>query len=110
LPSIIRIIVPSLLFTNHVLTGVLSKLLQEHRLNPRSAELRQSLPTMMRSLFTVGLFCRHFDFDTEHFGERRALIKDRVFQVLMYFVSHEEEEVRHKALSGIGKGQCIYIL
>ena len=77
--------------------------MQVHKHDPQSPQLVASMPTMLRSLFTVGLLCRHFDFDSEDFGERRVTIKDRVFDVLMYFVSHEEEDVRHKALSGIGK-------
>ena len=30
-------------------------------------------------------------------------VKDRVFEVLVYFVHHEDEAVREMALSGLGK-------
>lgn len=31
----------------------------------------------------------------------------RVFEVLMYFVNHEDEIVKEKALSGLGKTQWL---
>lgn len=32
-------------------------------------------------------------------------IKDRVFDVLSYFIAHEDEDVRIKALTGLGKDE-----
>lgn len=43
--------------------AVLMRLMAEHQRDPHSAELMKSLPTLRRTLFTVGLFCRYFDFD-----------------------------------------------
>lgn len=37
------------------------------------------------------------------FSFLKASVKDTVFEALMYFVEHDEEDVRHKALTGIGK-------
>ena len=46
--------------------------MQEHVSKPDSPQLRASMPTLLRSLYTVGLLCRHFDFDSEQFGEKRV--------------------------------------
>lgn len=84
--------------------GVISKLMADHKENPNNPTLVKRRPTLLRSLFTVGLLCRHFDFDSKEMGETKASspIKDRVFDVLSYFIEHENEEVRIKALTGVG--------
>ncbi|XP_013407379.1 nipped-B-like protein B isoform X1 [Lingula anatina] len=82
--------------------GVLCKIMTEHKNNPKNPALDNSKPTLLRALFTVGLLCRHFDFDAKEMGETKACVKDRVFDVLMYFISHEDEDVKHKALTGVG--------
>ncbi|XP_022102804.1 nipped-B-like protein A isoform X2 [Acanthaster planci] len=43
--------------------AVLSKLKTEHEANPESATMAKNKNTLLRALFTVGLFCKHFDFD-----------------------------------------------
>jgi hypothetical protein len=30
-------------------------------------------------------------------------IRDKVFDVMLYFIRHEDEEVKHKALAGLGQ-------
>ncbi|XP_074642892.1 nipped-B-like protein A isoform X2 [Tubulanus polymorphus] len=82
--------------------GVLSRLMNEHKQNPTSQWMVNSRPTLLRSLFTVGLLCMHFDFDSKEMGEAKISIRDRVFEVLMHFTEHEDEDIRHKALSGLG--------
>ncbi|CAH1242792.1 NIPBL [Branchiostoma lanceolatum] len=82
--------------------GVLGKLKEEYSADPESQALLQNRPTLLRSLFTVGLLCKHFDFDRKMKGQTKVCIKDRVFEVLMYFMDHPEEEVKHKALTGLG--------
>ncbi|KAI8510205.1 hypothetical protein Bbelb_126330 [Branchiostoma belcheri] len=82
--------------------GVLGKLKQEHSADPESQALQQNRPTLLRSLFTVGLLCKHFDFDRKMKGQTKVCIKDKVFEVLMYFMDHPDEAVQHKALTGIG--------
>ena len=42
---------------------MLSKLKAEHESNPDSATMAKNKHTLLRALFTVGLFCKHFDFD-----------------------------------------------
>uniref|UniRef100_A0AAY5EM34 Nipped-B protein n=1 Tax=Electrophorus electricus TaxID=8005 RepID=A0AAY5EM34_ELEEL len=58
---------------------------------------------LLRSLFTVGALCRHFDFDLEHFkGPSKIAIKEKVLELLLYFTSHEDEEVQSKAIIALG--------
>lgn len=47
---------------------VLQKLKVEHEHNPSNPALAHHHPTLKRSLFTVGLFCRYFDFDAHDTG------------------------------------------
>ena len=83
------------------LAGVLSSLRQLHQSNPGSPELQRRQATCLRALFTLGLLCRHFDFDSPDFNAH-VTIKNKVFEVLMYFMRHESGDVRHMALSGLG--------
>ncbi|XP_060078784.1 nipped-B-like protein isoform X3 [Ylistrum balloti] len=82
--------------------GVLSRLMADHKDDPDNATLKIRKPTLLRSLFTVGLLCKHFDFDSSEMGETKTSVKDKVYDVLHYFVFHEDEEVRTKALTGLG--------
>lgn len=47
--------------------GALAKLKTQHQEDPNSSTLVANKPTLLRSLFTVGALCRHFDFDLEEF-------------------------------------------
>lgn len=47
--------------------GALAKLKTQHQEDPNSSTLAANKPTLLRSLFTVGALCRHFDFDQEEF-------------------------------------------
>lgn len=47
--------------------GALAKLKTQHQEDPNSSTLVTNKPTLLRSLFTVGALCRHFDFDQEEF-------------------------------------------
>uniref|UniRef100_A0A8C2ZIC8 Nipped-B protein n=1 Tax=Cyclopterus lumpus TaxID=8103 RepID=A0A8C2ZIC8_CYCLU len=47
--------------------------------------LAANKPTLLRSLFTVGI-----------------VIKDKVLELLLYFTTHEDEEVQIKAITGLG--------
>ena len=55
-------------------TGVLARLMSFHKQDPTSKQVVEGKPTLLRALFTVGLLCRHFDFDSEAFGEKRVKI------------------------------------
>ncbi|XP_068429605.1 nipped-B-like protein B isoform X2 [Clinocottus analis] len=83
--------------------GALAKLKTQHQEDPNSSSLAANKPTLLRSLFTVGALCRHFDFDQEEFkGTSKIVIKDKVLELLLYFTTHEDEEVQIKAITGLG--------
>ncbi|XP_029025412.1 nipped-B-like protein isoform X2 [Betta splendens] len=83
--------------------GALLKLKTQHQEDATSSTLIANKPTLLRSLFTVGALCRHFDFDQEEFkGASKIVIKDKVLDLLLYFTTHEEEEVQIKAIIGLG--------
>uniref|UniRef100_A0A6I8Q4B5 Nipped-B protein n=1 Tax=Xenopus tropicalis TaxID=8364 RepID=A0A6I8Q4B5_XENTR len=83
--------------------GALLKLKSQHQEDPNSTVLTTNKPALLRSLFTVGALCRHFDFDQEEFkGSSKVNIKDKVLELLMYFTKHADEEVQTKAIIGLG--------
>lgn len=83
--------------------GALIKLKTEHQEDQNSSVLTTNKPALLRSLFTVGALCRHFDFDQEDFkGSSKVNIKDKVLELLLYFTKHSDEEVQTKALIGLG--------
>ncbi|KAM7368980.1 hypothetical protein PAMP_013280 [Pampus punctatissimus] len=83
--------------------GALAKLKTQHQEDSNSSTLLANKPTLLRSLFTVGALCRHFDFDQEEFkGANKIVIKDKVLELLLYFTTHEDEEVQIKAIIGLG--------
>ncbi|KAM4051010.1 nipped-B-like protein isoform 3-T3 [Anomaloglossus baeobatrachus] len=83
--------------------GALIKLKTEHQDDPNSTVLTTNKPALLRSLFTVGALCRHFDFDQEDFkGSSKVNIKDKVLELLLYFTKHSDEEVQTKAIIGLG--------
>lgn len=47
--------------------GALNKLKLQHQEDSNSTVLASNKPALLRSLFTVGALCRHFDFDQEEF-------------------------------------------
>lgn len=49
------------------LLGAISKLKSQHQEDPNNTSLLTNKPALLRSLFTVGALCRHFDFDLEDF-------------------------------------------
>ncbi|XP_077981351.1 nipped-B-like protein isoform X2 [Glandiceps talaboti] len=82
--------------------GVLSKIKNEITQNPDGVDLAASKPSLLRSLFTVGLFCRHFNFEKDIKASSKVSVKDRVLDVILFFVAHEDEEIQLKALQGLG--------
>uniref|UniRef100_A0A671SCF7 Nipped-B protein n=1 Tax=Sinocyclocheilus anshuiensis TaxID=1608454 RepID=A0A671SCF7_9TELE len=83
--------------------GALSKLKLQHQEDPNCTVLVSNKPALLRSLFTVGALCRHFDFDQEEFkGSNTVVIKDKVLELLLYFTKNEDEEVQTKAIIGLG--------
>ncbi|XP_060926910.1 nipped-B-like protein A isoform X2 [Limanda limanda] len=83
--------------------GALNKLKVQHHEDSSSATLVANKPFLLRSLFTVGALGRHFDFDLEEFkGTNKVVIKEKVLELLLYFTKHEDEEVKTKAIIGLG--------
>ncbi|XP_056020035.1 nipped-B-like protein isoform X3 [Ostrea edulis] len=83
--------------------GVLVKLCMDHKEDPENPQLKARKPTLLRSLFTVGLLCKYFDLDRDIQDiPADETIRERVFQVLMHFIMHEDELVREKGLCGLG--------
>ncbi|XP_072289837.1 nipped-B-like protein A isoform X2 [Eucyclogobius newberryi] len=83
--------------------GALNKLKNQHQDDPNSTTLAANKPFLLRSLFTVGALARHFDFDQEEFkGPTKVIIKEKVLELLLYFTKHDDEEVKTKAIIGLG--------
>ncbi|KAG1944007.1 nipped-B-like protein A [Pimephales promelas] len=83
--------------------GALTKLKLQHQEGTNNMALAATKAALLRSLFTVGALCRHFDFDYEQFkGTTKVVIKEKVLELLLYFTNHEDEEVRCKAIIGLG--------
>uniref|UniRef100_A0A671KB38 Nipped-B protein n=1 Tax=Sinocyclocheilus anshuiensis TaxID=1608454 RepID=A0A671KB38_9TELE len=83
--------------------GALTKLKIQHQEGTNSTALAATKAALLRSLFTVGALCRHFDFDFEQFkGTTKVVIKEKVLESLLYFTNHEDEEVKCKAIIGLG--------
>nr|XP_046243528.1 nipped-B-like protein A isoform X3 [Scatophagus argus] len=83
--------------------GALNKLKIQHQEDPNSTTLVANKPFLLRSLFTVGALARHFDFDLEEFkGTNKVVIKEKVLELLLYFTKHDDEEVKTKAIIGLG--------
>uniref|UniRef100_A0A9J8A1X0 Nipped-B protein n=1 Tax=Cyprinus carpio carpio TaxID=630221 RepID=A0A9J8A1X0_CYPCA len=83
--------------------GALTKLKIQHQEGTNSMALAATKAALLRSLFTVGALCRHFDFDLEQFkGTTKVVIKEKVLESLLYFTNHEDEEVKCKAIIGLG--------
>lgn len=49
--------------------GILSKIQADLLCSPNCPFNR---PTLLRALFTVGLLCKNFDFDSDEFGEKKV--------------------------------------
>ncbi|KAM3849697.1 LOW QUALITY PROTEIN: nipped-B-like protein B [Diretmus argenteus] len=83
--------------------GALNKLKIQHQEDPSSTTLVANKPFLLRSLFTVGALGRHFDLDLEEFkGTNKVVIKEKVLELLLYFTKHDDEEVKTKAIMGLG--------
>lgn len=82
-----------------------------HKDRPSAALQDDKKPSLLRSLFTVGLMCKHFDFDSKELrGESsdsfiktdEKSYKDTIFDTLVYYTTIEDEDVQVKALTGLG--------
>ena len=81
--------------------GFLVKFKRFHEKDPSDTQLARNIPRFRRSLFTVGLLLRHFDFSLEELYaglEWGAATKLTVFDTIYYFLDHESFDIQNAAL------------
>ena len=79
---------------------------KQHQVDPTNPALVSRKSALRRSLFTIGVLCKHFDFDSAEMAmniQAANSIEDFVFEQLMYFLWHEDDSIRQQALTAIGK-------
>ncbi|XP_033101457.1 nipped-B-like protein [Anneissia japonica] len=81
---------------------ILTKYKTEYEEFPDNPALIRGKPRLLRALFTVGLFCKHFDFDAGTKTVGKVPVSQRVFDTLYFFCNRDDEDIRLKALSGLG--------
>lgn len=75
-------------------SGALNKLKTQHQEDPNSTVLVSNKPALLRSLFTVGALCRHFDFDREEFkGNNKVCYLNLVLAAQGFFQFKEVSDV-----------------
>ncbi|XP_060588229.1 nipped-B-like protein B isoform X3 [Ruditapes philippinarum] len=83
--------------------GYLVKFQSYHQEHPTVPLQGNRKPTLLRSLFTVGLMCKHFNFETTELqDDGDTSLKEKIFDVLIYYTEHPDEDVQSKALTGLG--------
>ena len=81
--------------------GHVIKFKQAHESNPRDPRLIRGTPYFRRSLFTVGLLLRHFDFTLEELYaglEWGSETKMMVFDTIYYFLDNESYDIQNDTL------------
>lgn len=72
--------------------GALAKLKTQHQEDPTSVTLATNKPTLLRSLFTVGALCRHFDYDQEEFkGTSKVNSSPQTISIMCLLTSVEPD-------------------
>ena len=75
--------------------------MQVHEKDPADPRLAKATPFFRRSLFTVGLLLRHFDFTLEELYaglEWGSETKMTVFENIYYFLDHESFDIQNATL------------
>jgi cohesin loading factor subunit SCC2 len=76
-----------------------------HEKDVEDARLAKATPFFRRSLFTVGLLLRHFDFGLEELYaglEWGSETKMAVFEAIYYFMDHESDAIQNATLQALG--------
>ena len=76
-----------------------------HSNDPQDQRLERATPFFRRSLFTVGLLLRYFDFGKEELYaglEWGSETKNAVFDALYYFLDHENVHIQNATLQALG--------
>ncbi|ESN96221.1 hypothetical protein HELRODRAFT_189155 [Helobdella robusta] len=60
--------------------------------------------SLRRSLYVVGLLCKHFDFDSKEFDSYRKVsnVEAKVFEIFLHFLDFPDDSVRLQSLTAIG--------
>eukprot|EP00092_Neocalanus_flemingeri_P037508 GFUD01040842.1.p1 GENE.GFUD01040842.1~~GFUD01040842.1.p1 ORF type:complete len:1343 (-),score=395.27 GFUD01040842.1:539-3985(-) len=85
--------------------GHLNSFKKVHEKDPADPRLAKATPFFRRSLFTVGLLLRHFDFSLEELYtglEWGSETKMAVFEAIYYFMDHESADIQNATLQALG--------
>jgi len=85
--------------------GHLNSFKKVHEKDPSDIRLPKATPFFRRSLFTVGLLLRHFDFTQEELYtglEWGSETKMAVFEAIFYFMDHESLDIQNATLQALG--------
>jgi len=85
--------------------GHLNSFKKVHEKDPADPRLGKATPFFRRSLFTVGLLLRHFDFTLEELYtglEWGSETKMAVFEAIYYFMDHESPDIQNATLQALG--------
>jgi len=85
--------------------GHLNSFKKVHEKDPSDIRLPKATPFFRRSLFTVGLLLRHFDFTQEELYtglEWGSETKMAVFEAIFYFMNHESLDIQNATLQALG--------
>merc|ERR1712241_346576 len=85
--------------------GNLIQFKRAHEKDPGDPRLPANSPMFRRSLFTVGLLLRHFDFTLEELYaglEWGSETKMTVFESIYYFLDHESYDIQNATLQALG--------
>ena len=100
-------------------SGYLEKFQLLYTQDPKNPKLSNVKQSVLRSLFTVGLFSKNFEMDNMTIGITNekvqylfflllfVFLKEkmsmRLFSVFIFFCNHNDEEIQIKALYGLGE-------
>jgi len=85
--------------------GHLNSFKKVHEKDPTDPRLAKATPFFRRSLFTVGLLLRHFDFTQEELYtglEWGSETKMAVFEAIYYFMDHESPDIQNATIQALG--------
>ena len=68
---------------NTPFTAILAKMKTDHHDSTSDSPINKNKPALLRSLFTVGLFCKHFDFDA---GLKHSKSSPRVWKLSKFLI------------------------
>ncbi|XP_046841675.1 nipped-B-like protein isoform X2 [Xenia sp. Carnegie-2017] len=82
--------------------GFLIRVKKEFVQNQSSTGPKFNRPLLLRSLFTLGLLCKHFDFESDAKVENIDSVYRRVYTLHIFYAKIPDEEVSQKAIMGLG--------